>query len=213
MNKRKFDTFSEPVEWFAHEIVDNIGFRHSIRVLNEEHDMGGGRKEIDDLVEIVFENSVSKDAEDNDMRLDDMNMLHWRQVCDKILELVLKENVYDVDSYDWPTPKPHVTMVADDQDVMETVTIVFRVDHDTFNAVKKSVENFGNRMCVEWCPECDHEFKYRYDESKLVAICPKCGAIVALCNECKKHLKEGCVPGTCEALSVAAKIIPASMCK
>lgn len=204
----------EPEEWFANEVVENPHGVHVIRAFTEQHDTGAGEKETDRLIELTFTNSVGPTCTIDD-KLERMNMAEWRIVCDKTLEFLFKKHGVDPDDYDWPTPKPHVTHVADEDDITETVTVVFSVDELTFGAVKRCLDMMEAARKkyegVEWCPVCDTEFSYEMDRSKLVAVCPKCGALVALCNECDR--RKDCAPGTCEALKVIQKVIPAKRCK
>lgn len=213
MSTDKKNDREDLVEWFADEIVENQNGVHTIRAFTEARGTGEDKR-IDSLVELTFVNSVGSTC-DVDDKLERINMMEWRQVCDKTLVLLLEKCGFNPDKFNWPTPKPRVTHVADEDDVTETVTVTFPVDRLTFLTVKRCLERI-EAVCkdyegVEWCPCCETEFSYKMDASKLVAVCPKCGALVALCNECDR--RKDCAPMTCEALKIIQKVIPAKECR
>lgn len=175
---------------FVESVLHNAERVHAIRFLSEEHDTGGGTSETDRLVEVTFTNSVGTTVHVDGI-LEKFNMADWRVICDKLCERMLAEVGEDPEPWEWETPRPHVTYVPgwDGDDVIDTVTIVWRVPEKLWNRVRGFWETKAEPCPVdvaEVCPKCGREVRVKWD-AKLDGkslFCPFCGTRMSLCSEC-----------------------------
>ena len=162
-------------------------------------------------IEVTFNNTVGQTC-NVDGILETLNMRDWRVFCDKFLEMMLKSIGFIVDEYNWPTPRPEVTKVPeeDDTDVIASVRIKWSLDEITWLAAKSYVGvrtrcrkyEIGEEMCVN----CDTQIKYKVEEGKNVVTCPECGALNPICNECTMPEREKNACDRCKIYNLCKKI-------
>lgn len=174
---------------FVDSVLHNVERVHAIRFLSEEHDTGGGTSETDRLVEVTFTNAVGTTVHVDGI-LEKFNMADWRVICDKLCERMLAEVGEDPEPWEWETPRPHVTYVPgwDGDDVIDTVTIVWRVPEKLWNRIRGFWETKGSRLvdADEVCPKCGREVRMKWDAGRdgMSLFCPFCGTRMSLCSEC-----------------------------
>lgn len=168
-------------KWFANEVVENANDAHSIETFqaNGVHS-----------VKVAFNNTDAETASEADDKLERMNMLEWREACDKVIETLLARADIDPDPVDYPTPRPVVTKQADENDVITTVSVLFTVNYTTMKAIDRALESLAKHERHQTCHHCGKDIKYARKIGRAIIICPHCGRAVALCNECSKFGEE-----------------------
>lgn len=138
------------------------------------------------VVLLTFRNEYGPTVEVDDI-IEKMTMADWRDVCDKFCAVALKDNGYDPEYFDWPTPIPTVTFTPEDEgsDIIASVKVRFEVDAETFDALRERSE-----AQEETCCECDATIRYVPAKGKNVVTCPKCGTIQPLCSDCHRPERE-----------------------
>lgn len=138
------------------------------------------------IVVLTFRNEYGPTVEVDDV-IETMTMADWRDVCDEFCKIALRDNKYDPEYFNWPTPIPIVTFTPEDEgtDVIASVRVRFEVDVDTFDALRER-----NEAQEETCCECDATIRYVPAKGKNVVTCPKCGAIQPLCSDCHRPERE-----------------------
>ena len=143
-------------------------------------------------VEVTFNNTVGQTVHVAGI-LETLNMRDWRVFCDKFLVKMLKSAGVDSDKYEWPTPRPEVTKIPEEDgtDIIASVRVKWRLDEQTWRAVKASIE--ARDSCIrseETCLNCDTQIEYTIKKGRNVVTCPECGALNPLCNECTRPERE-----------------------
>ncbi len=174
---------------FVESVLHNVERVHAIRFLAEDHDMGGMETETDHLVEVTFTNGVGATVAVDGI-LEKFNMADWRVICDKFCERMLTGVGEDPEPWEWETPRPHVTYVPgwDGDDIVDTVTLVWRVPEALWNRVRGFWETKSPKPVEvdEVCPRCGREVRMPWDVGLdgTRAFCPYCGSLMKLCSEC-----------------------------
>lgn len=152
-------------------------------------------------IRIVFRNEAGQTVHVDGI-LEGFNMLNWRRVCDRFAEVVLRFGGKSSEEFDWPTPDVRVEYRADADanDIITSVSLVWRTDYETWEALKdamvsvKSVreaekvvaERKNETRVIELCPHCDEEARLDVDAEKIgyKTKCPHCGKTLLLCDAC-----------------------------
>lgn len=169
---------------FIASVLHNINNCHVIRFLEEQHD-----DEVDNLIEVTFTNAAGNTVVVDGI-LESFNLGDWRMICDDMLEQMIERGLNDSpELYNWDIPRPHVTYVPswNDDDIIDTVTIVWRVPKNLWSLLKKTWGNGRKNYSDvdELCPYCGTEFHLsQWPNVHKHAFCPACGKKVALCNRC-----------------------------
>ena len=188
------DNMTDLISAFVESVIHNVEKVHTMRFLTEDHDVGGGETETDHLIEVTFTNAVGCTVAVDGI-LERFTMVDWRLICDALLERMIKRMGDDPADWSWETPRPFVTLVPgwDNNDIIDTVTIVWRIPEmlwkrlrnftskDETNKATEATETEGYDIS-EVCPHCDCEFMMNWDVKRkgYRVHCPSCGKLVKL---------------------------------
>ena len=88
--------------------------------------------------------------------------------------------------------------------------IKWRVDKRTWVAVKTYVEDRVRcrmyEIGEETCVNCDTQIKYKAEKGKNVVVCPECGALNPICNECTRPEREKNACDRCKIYNLCKKM-------
>lgn len=127
----------ERLRWmFVESVLHNVERIHAIRFVTEDRDIGGMETETDYVVEVKFTNGVGTTVAVDGI-LEKFNMADWRVICDALCDRMLAEVGEDPGSWTREAPRPRVTYTPGfGDDIIDTVTIVWRVPEALWNRVR-----------------------------------------------------------------------------
>lgn len=188
------DNMADLISAFVGSVLHNVEKVHTIRFLTENHDVGSGETETDHLIEVTFTNAVGCTVAVDGI-LERFTMVDWRLICDSLLERMIKRMGDDPADWSWETPRPFVTLVPgwDNNDIIDTVTIVWRIPEmlwmrlRNFTTKNEVIENEEYDIS-EICPHCGCMFMMKWGNKRrgLRTHCPTCGQFVPL-TELKEY--------------------------